>query len=165
VIAETSDLPTKFAKVVVTDDRGRFLIPDLPKVNYSVWCAATGWSTRQGEQHAGNTLALTAVPRQRSRGGGIYPGMYWYFDDQHPGQERISGPAKTATASRRTFQVQEQWVDTVKNACQSATRSARRACARCEEFGPRRRGWRVVRNPDRLTQMALGLGTWCRRSA
>src|SRR5207247_9548521 len=37
VIAETSDLPTKFAKLVVTDDGGRFLIPDLPKANYSVW--------------------------------------------------------------------------------------------------------------------------------
>src|SRR6185369_16278901 len=33
VIAETTDLPTKFAKIVVTDDRGRYLIPDLPKAN------------------------------------------------------------------------------------------------------------------------------------
>ena len=31
VIAETADLPTKFRKIVVTDDRGRFLVPDLPK--------------------------------------------------------------------------------------------------------------------------------------
>jgi hypothetical protein len=30
VIAETSDLPTKFARIVVTDDRGRYLYPDLP---------------------------------------------------------------------------------------------------------------------------------------
>src|SRR5205085_2878522 len=37
VIAETTDLPTKFAKVVVTDDRGRYVIPELPKANYSVW--------------------------------------------------------------------------------------------------------------------------------
>ena len=37
VIAETADLPTKFSKIVVTDDRGRYLIPDLPKANYSVW--------------------------------------------------------------------------------------------------------------------------------
>src|SRR5258706_7326829 len=37
VIAETNDLPTRFAKVVVTDDRGRYLIPDLPKARYSVW--------------------------------------------------------------------------------------------------------------------------------
>ncbi len=30
VIAETTDLPTKFARIVVTDDQGRYLIPDLP---------------------------------------------------------------------------------------------------------------------------------------
>ncbi len=34
VIAETTDLPTKFAKIVVTDDQGRYVIPDLPKANY-----------------------------------------------------------------------------------------------------------------------------------
>ena len=36
VVAETTDLPTKFAKIVVTDDQGRYLLPDLPKANYSV---------------------------------------------------------------------------------------------------------------------------------
>ena len=36
VIAETKDLPTQFAKIVVTDDRGRYLMPDLPKAKYSV---------------------------------------------------------------------------------------------------------------------------------
>src|SRR5262245_18377755 len=30
VIAETTDLPTGFRKIVVTDDRGRYLVPDLP---------------------------------------------------------------------------------------------------------------------------------------
>ena len=30
VIAETTDLPTTFAKMVVTDDQGRYVIPDLP---------------------------------------------------------------------------------------------------------------------------------------
>ena len=42
VIAETTDLPTKFAKVVVTDDLGRYVIPDLPKANYSVWVRGYG---------------------------------------------------------------------------------------------------------------------------
>src|SRR5262245_66294581 len=37
VIAETTDLPTSFIKIVVTDDSGRYLIPDLPKANYKVW--------------------------------------------------------------------------------------------------------------------------------
>ena len=28
VIAETADLPTKFVRIVVTDERGRYLIPE-----------------------------------------------------------------------------------------------------------------------------------------
>src|SRR5215475_5054659 len=37
VIAETSDLATRFARIVVTDDQGRYVIPDLPKANYTIW--------------------------------------------------------------------------------------------------------------------------------
>src|ERR1700690_16536 len=37
VIAETRDFPTTLRKIVVTDDRGRFLLPDLPSANYRVW--------------------------------------------------------------------------------------------------------------------------------
>jgi hypothetical protein len=42
VIAETGDLPTKFAKVVVTDDRGRYLVPNLPCAIYSLWVRGYG---------------------------------------------------------------------------------------------------------------------------
>ena len=31
VIAETRELPTRYAKIVVTDDQGRYVVPDLPK--------------------------------------------------------------------------------------------------------------------------------------
>src|SRR6266481_2865355 len=42
VIAETNDLPTKFAKLVVTDDQGRYVIPELPKANYDIWVRGYG---------------------------------------------------------------------------------------------------------------------------
>jgi hypothetical protein len=42
VIAETTDLPTKMNKTVVTDDQGRYVIPDLPKANYVVWARGYG---------------------------------------------------------------------------------------------------------------------------
>src|SRR5215469_14573566 len=42
VIAETTGLPTPFAKIVVTDDQGRYLIPDLPQANYDVWVRGYG---------------------------------------------------------------------------------------------------------------------------
>src|ERR1700760_2111305 len=42
VIAETHDLPTRMNKIVVTDDQGRYAIPDLPKANYTVWARGYG---------------------------------------------------------------------------------------------------------------------------
>ena len=42
VIAETSELPTTFARIVVTDDQGRYLVPDLPKAKYKVWVRGYG---------------------------------------------------------------------------------------------------------------------------
>ncbi len=42
VIAETTDLPTRYIKEVVTDDRGRYLIPALPTANYTVWARGYG---------------------------------------------------------------------------------------------------------------------------
>src|SRR5258708_22815476 len=42
VIAETKDLMTGFIKIVVTDDRGRFMLPDLPAASYKVWTRGYG---------------------------------------------------------------------------------------------------------------------------
>src|SRR4051812_30121258 len=42
VIAETTDLPTRYIKEVVTDDQGRYLIPDLPQAKYVVWARGYG---------------------------------------------------------------------------------------------------------------------------
>src|SRR4051794_24703488 len=61
VIAETTDLPTKFAKVVVTDDKGRYLIPQLPKAGYEVWVRGYGISdTQKIKASAGKTVNFTA---------------------------------------------------------------------------------------------------------
>src|SRR5947208_11404565 len=62
VIAETTELPTKFTKIVVTDDRGRYLIPELPKANYSVWVRGYGLVDSPKVQAApGKILDLNAV--------------------------------------------------------------------------------------------------------
>ena len=42
VIAETTDFPVKFRKIVVTDDRGRYLLPELRNANYKVWVRGYG---------------------------------------------------------------------------------------------------------------------------
>ena len=63
VIAETTDLPTRMAKIVVTDDQGRYVVPDLPKANYAVWVRGYGLVDSPKVQSApGKILNLTAVP-------------------------------------------------------------------------------------------------------
>src|SRR5262245_7801098 len=42
VVAQTTNLPTKFIRIVVTDDRGRYVIPDLPKASYDIWVRGYG---------------------------------------------------------------------------------------------------------------------------
>ena len=63
VIAETTELPTSFVRIVVTDDRGRYLVPDLPKANYNVWVRGYGLvDSPKTKAQPGKTLNLTAVP-------------------------------------------------------------------------------------------------------
>ena len=69
VIAETLDLPTKHSKTVVTDDEGRYLIPDLPDATYDVWVRGYGLvDSERVQAEPGDALNLTAViaPNQRA---------------------------------------------------------------------------------------------------
>lgn len=79
VIAETTDLPTKFFKMVVTDDRGRFLVPDLPRARYQVFVRGYGLiDSIPVPANPGQRLALTArvapTPRDAAQ---YYPASYW----------------------------------------------------------------------------------------
>ena len=80
VIAETTELPTKFAKIVVTDDNGRYLIPDLPKANYSVWVRGFGLVDSPRVPAApGRVVDLTAMPAPSGKEAAqYYPAMYWW---------------------------------------------------------------------------------------
>jgi hypothetical protein len=80
VIAETTELPTKFAKIVVTDDRGRYVIPDLPKANYGVWVRGYGLvDSPKVRTTPGTTLNLRAAPAPNAAAAAqYYPPIYWY---------------------------------------------------------------------------------------
>src|SRR5437763_16937144 len=67
VIAEATDLPTKFAKIVVTDGRGRYVMPELPKAAYGVWVRGDGLVDSPGGRGTpGRILDLTAVAGPRA---------------------------------------------------------------------------------------------------
>ena len=114
VIAETTDLPTKFAKIVVTDDRGRYLIPDLPRANYNVWVRGYGLVDSPKVQAApGKLLNLTALPAPSPKvAAEYYPPIYWFA--------MLKVPAKNEFPVGRV-QTQGAWLNTLKtggcNAC------------------------------------------------
>jgi hypothetical protein len=80
VIAETNAFATRYAKIVVTDDQGRYLIPDLPAATYKVWVRGYGLADSAPVQSApGKHLALTAVTApDAATAARVYPAAYWY---------------------------------------------------------------------------------------
>src|SRR5215212_1828893 len=80
VIAETRDLPVRYIKIVVTDDQGRYVIPDLPKANYDVWVRGYGLvDSPKVKSEPGKQLDLTAVPAPDEKAAAqYYPAIYWY---------------------------------------------------------------------------------------
>ena len=80
VIAETTDLPTRYTKSVVTDDQGRYVIPDLPTGNYQVWVRGYGLvDSPRMRAKPGQTLNHTALPAPNERAAAhYYPAIYWY---------------------------------------------------------------------------------------
>ena len=86
VIAETHDFQTRFAKIVVTDEAGRYLIPDLPAAKYSVWVRGYGLAdSRKVDGKPGQHLDLAAVVAPDAAAAArIYPAAYWYAMMQIP---------------------------------------------------------------------------------
>ena len=80
VIAETRDLPTKYAKIVVTDERGRYVLPELPDASYDIWVRGYGLvDSRKIRSRPGATLNITATPAPNARAAATYyPAGYWY---------------------------------------------------------------------------------------
>src|SRR5262245_57507181 len=79
VVAETTDLPTRFTRIVITDDQGRYVVPDLPKANYDVFVRGYGLVDSPRVKAApGRQLNLTAVSAPDGRAAAqIYPPSYW----------------------------------------------------------------------------------------
>ena len=80
VIAETQDFPTRFAKIVVTDEAGRYLIPQLPDAKYRVWARGYGLTdSPKVDAKPGHALDLAAIAApDASTAARIYPAAYWF---------------------------------------------------------------------------------------
>ena len=120
VIAETDELDTKFRKIVVTDDRGRYLVPDLPAASYQVWVRGYGLvDSEPVTASPGDTVDLEAVvaatPQEAAE---VYPANYWYSLLEPPAAEEFPGTGPEGNGIAPGLRSQAAWVDVTKQGCQ-----------------------------------------------
>jgi len=123
VIAETTELPTRFVRIVVTDDRGRYLVPDLPKANYNVWVRGYGLvDSPKIKALPGKAVNLTAVPAPDPRAAAeIYPSGYWLSLLKVP--EKSEFPAGAGIG--QNVKNQADWIRLIKSG----------GCTACHQLG------------------------------
>ena len=146
VIAETTDLPTKFARIVVTDDQGRYLIPDLPTANYSVWVRGYGLvDSPKMRTKPGMTLNLPAViAPSETAAAHYYPAAYWYAMLKIPPASDFGG--STDIPKNIT---QDNWLRQMNNV----------DCIGCHQLG--QEATRMI--PASLGKFESGAEAWQRR--
>src|SRR2546430_8442900 len=117
VIAETADLPTRFVRIVVTDDRGRYVIPDLPKAMYTVWARGYGLID-SAKSHAmpGQTVNLRALIARDPRGAArYYPSGYWFSLLNPPSPKEFPGTGPDGNGIAPGLKTQAEWLRLVKS--------------------------------------------------
>ena len=120
VIAETDDFDTKFRKIVVTDDAGRYVLPDLPDAEYDIW--VRGYGLRDSEPVAarpGATLDLDVVVAADAREAAqVYPANYWYSLVEVPAEDEFPGTGDAGNGISPGMRHQAAWIDGLKQGCQ-----------------------------------------------
>src|SRR5580693_8313836 len=122
VIAETTDLPTKYVKIVVTDDQGRYLIPELPKANYKVWVRGYGLVDSNPVRSApGQTIDLKALIAPDAKAAAqYYPSNYWYALLKIPPKSDFPGTGESGNGISTSVKDQGEWIDDAKvNNCEA----------------------------------------------
>jgi len=122
VIAETTDLPTRYIKEVVTDDRGRYLIPGLPKAKYSVWARGYGLvDSPKVTAEPGKLVDLKpTVAADAKSAAQYYPGNYWFAMLKVPEKNEFPGTGPTGNGISPNLKTQGQWIHLIKtDSCES----------------------------------------------
>jgi len=152
VIAETRDTPTRLIKQVVTDDRGRFLIPDLPKGNYDVWVRGYGLvDSAKVQSSPGKTVNLTAVNAPGPRAAAAYyPAQYWFSLLQLPPKTDFPGTGPTGNGISPNVRSQGEWIRNIVNTD---------GCTGCHQLG----GKATREIPESLGPFPNSVAAWDRR--
>ena len=151
VIAETRDLPTRFIKIVTTDDRGRYVIPDLPRANYDVWVRGYGLIDSPKQKVApGKNIDLKAVPApNRAAAAEYYPAQYWFAMVKVPAENLFPGTGATGNGMSQQMSDRGMWFRNLKTD----------GCVSCHALGTK--ATRTI--PAALGHFNTGAEAWERR--
>ena len=151
VIAETHDLPTKFVRIVVTDDQGRYLIPALPKATYAVWVRGYGLvDSPHVPASPGKTLNLTAVIAPNPRAAAqYYPAGYWFSLIHVPEPREFAATGSDPNGMSPNVKSQAEWLRIMKSG----------GCWACHQLGSK--GTREI--PAASGSFPSSVAAWQRR--
>jgi hypothetical protein len=166
VIAETTELPTKFARIVVTDERGRYVMPDLPRATYDVWVRGYGLiDSTKIQSTPGKLLNLRAVVAPSTASAAeYYPAIYWYSMLRVPDKGEFPGTGPDGNGIPTTMKTQAQWLDVIKtNGCytchQLGNHATRTIPAELGDFATAEEAWqRRIQSGQAMIQMTTSLG-------
>ena len=149
VIAETDETPTKLVKIVVTDDDGRYLLPQLPDVTFNIWVRGYGLvDSAKVTGRPGDELALRGVLAPTpSDAAKIYPANYWYSLIEVPDKSEFPGTGPEGNGISPAMTSQAVWVDRMKQGCQL-----------CHQLGTR-----ITREIDHVDEFDSTLAAWDHR--
>ena len=127
VIAETRDLPTRYVKIVATDDQGRFVLPDMPKATYDIWVRGYGLvDSPKVKAQPGKTVELKSVQApNRAAAAQYYPGIYWYAMMNIPDKSLFPGTGPQGNNMSTLLKDQGQWLRVTKTD----------GCGHCHQLG------------------------------
>jgi hypothetical protein len=151
VIAQTAETQTPFVRIVVTDDRGRYVVPDLPKVNFRVWLRGYGLvDSEKVAAKPGQQVNLKATPAPTPRAAAeIYPAGYWFSLMQIPAKSEFPGTGPTGNGIATGMASQAQWLRSLKSG----------GCTACHQLGTK--GTREI--PKALGTFDSSVAAWERR--
>ena len=125
VIAETKELGTPMIKTVVTNDQGRYLLPELPAVNYKVWVRGYGIadSTPVDAKPSPTQVTLKVKSATGVEAAKVYPGDYWLSmlapppKSMFPGTGEKSDTNPNGNGLNVAMQSQDEWINRLKSGC------------------------------------------------
>jgi len=153
VIAETDELKTPMIKIVVTDDRGRYTLPELPEATYRVWVRGYGLvdsesiEGRPGDRDLELTAVVASTPQEAAE---VYPADYWYSLYEPPAENEFPGTGPNGNGISPAMTTQKEWLNNQKSQCNF-----------CHQLGNH-----ITRTIDHMADLNLGSSedTWIYRT-